>query len=189
MSIYFNLVEHTILETMKDGFTSDVLKLNIRYLRKKMNLSQEELANAIGLNRGNIASYESGTAEPKIANLVKMSKLFSVPLADLTETKICEKYVSMSIEDWRKESDKMARELKIQREMLEKKQKYFDSILNCRDMFKENNPILSEDAQELDMYFKQLQTLTEKYLKAHKEFIDRVSLPLECKDYLPEEKD
>ena len=77
MSIYFNLVEHTILETMKDGFTSDVLKLNIRYLRKKMNLSQEELANAIGLNRGNIASYESGTAEPKIANLVKMSKLFS----------------------------------------------------------------------------------------------------------------
>ena len=105
---------------MKEGFTSDVLKLNIRYLRKKMNLSQEELANAIGLNRGNIASYESGTAEPKIANLVKMSKLFSVPLADLTETKICEKYVSMSIDDWRKESDKMARELKIQREMLEK---------------------------------------------------------------------
>ena len=73
---------------MKEGFNCDILKSNIRFLRRKMNLSQEELATMIGLNRGNIASYESGTAEPRIANLVKMSKLFSVPFLSNIYTKI-----------------------------------------------------------------------------------------------------
>jgi transcriptional regulator with XRE-family HTH domain len=166
---------------MKEGFNCDVLRSNIRYLRKKMNLSQEDLATMIGLNRGNIASYESGTAEPRIANLVKMSKLFSVPLADLTEKKICEKYVSMSAEEWQKESDRLIAELKGQKERLKITQTYYESILNCKKMFKENNPVLSDDALELELYFKQLQTLTDKILKTQKEFIDRLSIPLDCK--------
>ena len=166
---------------MKEGFNCDILRSNIRYLRKKMSLSQEDLATMIGLNRGNIASYESGTAEPRIANLVKMSKLFSVPLADLTETKICEKYVSMSAEEWQMESNRLAAEIKNQRERLKTKKTYYDSIVNCKKMFKENNPVLSDDAVELEMYFKQLQTLTEKILKSQSEFVERLSIPLDCK--------
>ncbi len=59
------------------------LHRNIRALRKKLNLSQEELAARVGLNRGNIASYENGTAEPKICNLLKLSQIFGVPVVDL----------------------------------------------------------------------------------------------------------
>lgn len=61
------------------------LHRNIRCLRKRLNLSQEELAAKIGLNRGNIASYENGTAEPKICNLLKLSTLFGISITDLTQ--------------------------------------------------------------------------------------------------------
>lgn len=58
---------------------------NIRCLRKRMNISQEQLARLVGLNRGNIASYEKGTAEPKICNLVKLANVFKVSILDLTK--------------------------------------------------------------------------------------------------------
>ena len=61
------------------------LDKNIRYLRKQMNLSQEELACKIGLNRGNIASYENGSAEPKVCNLLRISRLFGVSICDLAQ--------------------------------------------------------------------------------------------------------
>jgi len=58
---------------------------NIKYLRKKLGLSQEKLAGLLGLNRGNIASYEKGSAEPKIENLLKMMQVFKVEVKDLVE--------------------------------------------------------------------------------------------------------
>jgi transcriptional regulator with XRE-family HTH domain len=59
---------------------------NIRILRKSRNWSQEELAKQVGLNRGNIASYEKGTAEPKLCNLLKIAQLFGVSILDLMES-------------------------------------------------------------------------------------------------------
>ena len=61
------------------------LHVNLRAMRKKLQLSQEELATKVGLNRGNIASYEKGTAEPKICNLLRLSKFFRVSVLDLTQ--------------------------------------------------------------------------------------------------------
>lgn len=58
---------------------------NLRHLRQRSNLSQEELAQQIGLNRGNVASYENGTAEPKICNLIKLSHFFEVSISDITQ--------------------------------------------------------------------------------------------------------
>lgn len=60
------------------------LSSNIKCLRRRKGVSQEELAQQIGLNRGNIASYENGTAEPKICNLLKLSRIFGVSISDLT---------------------------------------------------------------------------------------------------------
>jgi transcriptional regulator with XRE-family HTH domain len=54
-------------------------------LRKKLGLSQEKLAELLGLNRGNIASYEKGSAEPRIENLIKMMQVFKVEVKDLVE--------------------------------------------------------------------------------------------------------
>lgn len=58
---------------------------NIKLLRKRKRLSQEELAHQLGLNRGNIASYENGSAEPKICNLFRMAAFFNVSLVDMAQ--------------------------------------------------------------------------------------------------------
>ncbi|MFK7950217.1 MAG: helix-turn-helix domain-containing protein [Saprospiraceae bacterium] len=55
---------------------------NIKFLRKKHKLSQCELADKIGLKRGNIASYEKSIAEPKILNLTKLANYFQVSISD-----------------------------------------------------------------------------------------------------------
>ena len=60
--------------------SSPYLAVNIRFLRKRKKLSQEELGQLTGLNRGNIASYENGSAEPKICNMLKMAEFFGIPL-------------------------------------------------------------------------------------------------------------
>jgi transcriptional regulator with XRE-family HTH domain len=62
------------------------LPKNLRFLRKQFCLSQEVFAERIGLNRGNIASYENGTCEPKICNLKNISQFFQVSIIDLAGT-------------------------------------------------------------------------------------------------------
>ncbi len=75
---------------MEPMVESTYLDKNIRFLRKRMNLSQEELAFKIGLNRGNIASYENGSAEPKVCNLLRISRLFGVSICDLAQRDLSE---------------------------------------------------------------------------------------------------
>lgn len=63
---------------------------NLRFLRKKLGLSQQALAEKIGLNRGNIASYEKGSAEPSAQNLLKVSTFFKVDLVDFIDKNLAE---------------------------------------------------------------------------------------------------
>lgn len=60
------------------------ISANLRLLRKRQGWSQSELAAKVNLNRGNIASYESGTAEPSICKLLRISNLFEVTPRDFT---------------------------------------------------------------------------------------------------------
>lgn len=59
---------------------------NLRFLRKEKGISQGKLAENLGLNRGNIASYEKGIAEPNMQNLMKIVKYFNIEFRDLVET-------------------------------------------------------------------------------------------------------
>lgn len=55
----------------------------MRYLRKAKKATQEELANAIGVNRSMIGSYEEGRAVPRISALQLLSYYFKVTIDDL----------------------------------------------------------------------------------------------------------
>ncbi|MFM7089504.1 MAG: helix-turn-helix transcriptional regulator, partial [Bacteroidota bacterium] len=66
-----------------DSINATFLASNLRLLRKKWQWSQEEFAARVGLNRGNIASYENGSTEPKVHSLLKMSELFQVSIKEL----------------------------------------------------------------------------------------------------------
>jgi transcriptional regulator with XRE-family HTH domain len=62
------------------------LAANLKYLRKKKNLSQQQLAEALSIKRSNIAAYETKNVEPRLSLIHKMSEYFNVSLSHL----ICE---------------------------------------------------------------------------------------------------
>ena len=57
-------------------------------LRKKNNLSQEELAEKVGVTRQTISKWELGQSKPDIDKLQMMSKLFEVDVNTLTNEDI-----------------------------------------------------------------------------------------------------
>lgn len=62
---------------------SKQLGLNIKYLRKVRNLTQDQLADKIGVNRAMIGSYEEGRAAPKLPALQILSHYFNVSIDSL----------------------------------------------------------------------------------------------------------
>lgn len=55
---------------------------NIRFLRKRMGLTQEQFAQKIGIKRSVVGAYEEGRAAPPLETLVKMADLFGVTTDD-----------------------------------------------------------------------------------------------------------
>jgi transcriptional regulator with XRE-family HTH domain len=62
------------------------LSSNLRYLRRRDTLSQQQLADDLGIKRSNIAAYETKNVEPRLALLDRMASYFSVSLTDLILT-------------------------------------------------------------------------------------------------------
>ena len=54
-------------------------------LRKKNNLSQEALAEKIGVSRQTISKWELGETSPDIKQAKELSKVFNVSLDELTD--------------------------------------------------------------------------------------------------------
>jgi transcriptional regulator with XRE-family HTH domain len=67
------------------------LGLNIKYLRKQKKLTQDQLADKIGVNRAMIGSYEENRAVPKLSALRIISHYFGVSIDDLVNTDLSTK--------------------------------------------------------------------------------------------------
>lgn len=65
-----------------------ILGHNIQFLRKRMNISQEELAKLLGIKRSNVAAYESKNVEPRLSVIIEMAKLFDIRLQNFIESKL-----------------------------------------------------------------------------------------------------
>lgn len=59
----------------------------IREIRKEHNMTQEELAEKIGVKRSVISKYETGSIAPPLNQLQKISEALSVEVADILEVK------------------------------------------------------------------------------------------------------
>lgn len=56
---------------------------NLKKLRKKMSLSQEELGKAIGQTKSNISKYENGKLEPSLETISILTNFFNISPNDL----------------------------------------------------------------------------------------------------------
>ena len=59
------------------------LNENIRILRKRIKLTQDQFAAQLGIKRSLIGAYEEGRAEPRLELLQKMAELFSISVDQL----------------------------------------------------------------------------------------------------------
>ena len=156
---------------------------NLRALRKRMSWSQEELAARLGLNRGNIASYENGTAEPKICNLVKMAHLFNVSVFDLI-------HCNLQTEDrYQKASRRHGNGSplavdEILRTYLAESDDFENAIKGLRCMFKLKMKELGEVPEEMQFmqdHFEQMCSVAESLLNAHKDLLEKIKC--ECQSH------
>lgn len=53
---------------------------NLKVLRKKMSLTQTELAEKLNMSQKAISHYERGDSEPDIDTLIKLSDILLVPI-------------------------------------------------------------------------------------------------------------
>ncbi len=58
---------------------------NIVKLRSKLKLSQQELADAIGVSRKTVSTVETGRFTPSVVIALKMAKFFEVPVEKIFE--------------------------------------------------------------------------------------------------------
>lgn len=75
-----------------DVQVENMLGENIRFLRKMHGLSQQKLAEALGLKRNNIASYEAGIVEPRAVIFVQIAQFFDLSPAELLHTDLSQYY-------------------------------------------------------------------------------------------------
>lgn len=66
------------------------LRENIRFLRKKINLTQGGLAEKLDIKRSLIGAYEEGRGVPKLSVLKQMAELFEISVDDLLAVNLSE---------------------------------------------------------------------------------------------------
>lgn len=64
-----------------------MINKNISYLRKTQKLSQEDVAEKVGVSRQTIAKWEAGDSIPDVINCSKLAEIFNVTLDDLVHYK------------------------------------------------------------------------------------------------------
>ena len=81
------------------------LEEQIKHYRKQAGLSQEKMAEKIGVSRQAITKWENGTGTPDIANLMALADLFQISLDELLSNEKSEKKQADYIYESRTEYD------------------------------------------------------------------------------------
>ena len=75
----------------ENGGGKMTLEEQIKYYRKQAGLSQEKMAEKIGVSRQAITKWENGTGTPDIANLMAIANLFQISVDELLSNEKSEK--------------------------------------------------------------------------------------------------
>jgi transcriptional regulator with XRE-family HTH domain len=68
-----------------------MINTNLKFWRRELSLTQAQLADKLGIKRSLVGAYEEGRAEPRLATLVNMARLFNIPLDSLATTDFTKK--------------------------------------------------------------------------------------------------
>lgn len=89
------------------------ISTNIRFLRKKKNLTQQEFADAIGIKRSMIGAYEEDRASPKMDNMKAIANYFGISVDELVSDRITDKWLDERANRIEKENEIKAGNLRV----------------------------------------------------------------------------
>ncbi|SMO45765.1 XRE family transcriptional regulator [Solitalea koreensis] len=69
-----------------------IISQNLKYLRKRISLTQQQLADQLEVKRAVIGAYEEDRAEPKTELLIKIANLFSISVDEFISERISDKW-------------------------------------------------------------------------------------------------
>lgn len=69
--------------SMAISFLEVVVLKELSCIRKKLNMSQKELADKLGVTQGAISQWENGISTPRIEKLIELAKLLGCSIDDL----------------------------------------------------------------------------------------------------------
>ncbi|MCI8889247.1 MAG: helix-turn-helix transcriptional regulator [Hungatella sp.] len=79
---YFNMsLDNLVLKELKPLLP--LYASNIKYLRKRQEITQEDMAKLLEVSKSNMSKYESGAVELSNQGLIKVSEIFNVTIDDL----------------------------------------------------------------------------------------------------------
>ena len=148
---------------------------NLRILRRQIGWSQTELAERVGLNRGNIASYESGSAEPSICKLLRISNLFDITTRDFTRRDFsdpAELALARSAHHEEREQEQ-ARYGQYRRRHTELSQ----LVASAHRLFEHKRSTMDKPCKEAELLaaqYLQLQDLSRQLLREHEQLLQEV---------------
>ena len=79
-------------------------------LRKQHNLSQEELAEKLGISRQAVSKWERAESSPDTDNLISIAKLYNVSLDDLLKTDEAQEELKRQAQEKREQEEKQDKE-------------------------------------------------------------------------------
>ena len=56
---------------------------NFKAMRKRANMTQEQVAKQMGMDKSSISKWETGAALPRVGNLYQMATLYKCRVSDL----------------------------------------------------------------------------------------------------------
>ena len=68
----------------KETVIRETMRLNIISKRNELKMTQTELANAVGLKKNTIGSWEQGYSSPDVDTIAKLLKLFNMDFYEFT---------------------------------------------------------------------------------------------------------
>lgn len=153
---------------------------NLRLLRKRQGWSQSQLAEKVNLNRGNIASYESGTAEPSICKLLRISRLFDVSTRDFTRKDF---HLPGELEAARQALNEHARRERSEvSEFRDRALELSELVASSHNLFQYQRKNIVKACPETDMLagqYEQLYEFTQKLLQEHRALLTKVGCQCE----------
>jgi transcriptional regulator with XRE-family HTH domain len=141
-------------------------------LRRRAGWSQSELAEQVGLNRGNIASYESGCAEPSICKLLRLSQLFQITTRDFTRRDLSDPAeLAMARSAHHLEQDDRRERLTAFHRRHEELQRLIESSHQLFDYKRSRTEQPCKEAELFAAYYLQLHELSKQLLREHDDLL------------------